>query len=133
MTSHLNRKLIKRYQLSVGVVYIYENYAISEINEGIALSYENAKELLELGKAHYGKHTPFVFISNRKNSYSFNPTSHFKTIPVFPNLKGFAVVVYDSMNKEIAEMEQSFVNKPVNIFDNLDEAIIWVEKLIVSD
>jgi hypothetical protein len=133
MKSHLNRALIKRYQLPIGVLYFYENYVISEMNEGIALSYENSKELLELGKAYYGKHTPFVFISNRKNSYSFNPTTHFKTVPLFPNLKGFAVVVYDSMNKEIAEMEQSFINKPVNIFDTIEDAILWVEELISAD
>ncbi|WP_158975250.1 hypothetical protein [Cellulophaga sp. L1A9] len=133
MTSQLNRTLVKKYQLSVGVFYFYENYIISEVKEGIALSFENSQEAIQLVKEHYGKHTPFVFISNRINSYSFNPTTHFKTVPLFPNLKGFAVVVYDSINKEIAEMEQSFVHKPVSIFDDLNDAITWAEKLIVSD
>ncbi|MBA6313642.1 hypothetical protein [Cellulophaga baltica] len=133
MTSQLNRTLIKRYQLTIGTFYFYENYVVSEVNEGIALSFETLQEVIQLGKEHYGKHTPFVFISNRVNSYSFNPTSHFKTVPMFPNVKGFAVVVYDSINKEIAEMEQTFVHKPVHIFDDLSDAIIWAEKLIIAD
>lgn len=106
---------------------------VAEAKESIAFTYENAQEMLALAKMYYGKLTPFVYISNRKNSYSFNPTAHFKTTAMFPNLKGFAVVVYDTMNKEIAQMEQSFFTTPVNIFNSLDDAIDWVEKIIVLD
>tara|TARA_R110000868_G_scaffold82956_7_gene234042 strand:+ start:26631 stop:27032 length:402 start_codon:yes stop_codon:yes gene_type:complete len=133
MASKINRTLIKKYDLAVGTFYFYENFMVSEAKEGVAVSFENAKEMLELAKMHYGKTTPFVYISNRKNSYSFNPTAHFKTTAMFPNLKGFGVVTYDSMNKEIAQMEQSFFKNPVNIFNSLDDAINWVEDLIMMD
>ncbi len=106
---------------------------VVEIKEGIALGFDNATEMLKLAKVYYGNTTPFVYITNRKNSYSFNPTDHFKTAPLFPNLKGYGVVSYDSMNRDIAEMEKTFLNAPVKIFDNLDSAIAWVAELIVLD
>ena len=52
---------------------------------------------------------------------------------MFPNLKGFATVTYDSINSEIAEMESSFVNIPNKNFDTLQAAIAWVEELILID
>lgn len=133
MTSSLNIKLIKRHDLEVGSFYFYKNHIVSEVNEGIAFSFEKAYQVLELGKAYYGSTTPFVYISNRVNSYSFNPTAHFKTQAMFPNLKGYAVVTYDEMNQEIAVMEQTFLNKPVAIFHKLEEALKWVEELILMD
>ena len=106
---------------------------VAEIKEGIVISFENAKEMLELTKLHFKNTTPFVYITNSKNSYSFNPTSHFKTAPIFPNLKGYAIVAYDSINKEIAQMEKPFLNAPVRIFDDLENAIKWVETIILID
>lgn len=133
MCSKINRKLVQKYQLDVGTFYFYENFMVSEITEGIALHFENASEMLSLAKKHYNNKTPFVYIAHRKNSYSFNPTAHFKTTVMFPNLKGYAVVIYDTMNKEIADMERSFMNKPVGIFEGPDKAIDWVEGLILMD
>ena len=124
---------IKKYSLDIGDFYFDKNYMIAEMKDGVAISYENATEMLQLVKMHYNNLVPFVYISNRKNSYSFNPTAHFKTVPMFPNLKGFATVTYDSINSEIAEMESSFVNIPNKNFDTLQAAIAWVEELILID
>jgi len=133
MSAKINKELLEKHELAVGTISFYKNYMIVEAKEGIAFSYENATELLELCKAYYSNTTPFVYISNRVNSYSFNPTSHFKTAPMFPNLKGYAVVVYDAMSYDIAKMEQTFLNAPVQIFQGLEEAIAWVAELIVMD
>ncbi len=133
MTSRLNTALIRRHDLGVGSFFFYKNYIVAEVKEGIAFTFENAYQILELGKVYYGSTTPFVYISNRVNSYSFNPTSHFKTQAMFPNLRGYAVVIYDEMNQEIAEMEQTFLNKPVAIFHKLKDALNWVEELILID
>jgi hypothetical protein len=133
MTLSLNIELIKRHDLEVGSFYFYKNHIVAEVKEGVAFTYEKAFRILELGKAYYGNKTPFVYISNRVNSYSFNPTAHYKTQAMFPNLKGYAVVTYDEVNQEIAELEQTFLNKPVAIFHNLEHALKWVEELILMD
>ena len=131
--SGINRVLIKKHHLDIGDVSFYKNFVVVEIKEGLVFNYETAKELLDLGKMYYGSKTPFVYISNRKNSYSFNPLAHDKTTRMFPNLAGYAVVAYNSINEEIAIMEQSFFDKPKNIFENLNNAISWVDELIVVD
>ncbi len=128
-----NKQLIKKYELDIGSAYFYKNYVVTEIKEGIILNFEKAAALFQLGKEHYGNKTPFVYISNRINSYSFEPTAHYKSTDLFPNLLGFAVVTYDLLNKEVAELEQVFLNKPTQIFHTLDDAIAWVEQLIIRD
>lgn len=131
--AQINTAILKKCDLKIGTIYFYENYVVSEIKEGVVLTYENAIHMLELAKTYYGNTTPFVYISNRKNSYSFDPTAHFKTTALFPNLRGYAVVIYNAMNEQVAKMEQSFMNKPANIFKTLDEAVSWVEELIIMD
>ncbi len=133
MSQKINKQLIQKHELDIGVVYFYKNYVVTEIKEGIILNFQKASELFRLGKEYYGNKIPFVYISNRIHSYSFEPTAHFKSTEMFPNLKGYAVVSYNAINNEIAEMEQAFLNKPVNIFSSLDEAIVWVEQLIIPD
>lgn len=133
MTPKINKTLIRRHDLDIGSIFYHENFMVVEIKDGIALDFDNATEMLQLAKVYYGNTTPFVYITNRKNSYSFNPTAHFKTAPLFPNLKGYAVVSYDPINRDIAEMEKSFLNAPVRIFDNLEDAIDWVGELILAD
>ncbi len=132
MDTH-NHGHIAKHKLDVGTFTFFANYMIAEVNEGVAVAYENAKEMLMLAKRYYGNTTPFVYITNRINSYSFNPTAHFKTAPMFPNLKGYAVVTYDAINHDIAEMEQTFMTKPSKNFQSLEEAISWAESLIVKD
>jgi len=133
MSYKTNKKLIKKYILDIGTFFFYENFIISEINEGISMNFDKATKLFSIGKKHYGNHIPFVYISNRINSYSFEPTSHFKSVELFSNLKGFAVVTYDPINSKIAGLEQAFINVPTKLFDNVDDAINWVNELIIPD
>ncbi len=127
MTQDSIEKLVKRHDLAVGTFYFYENYMVAEIKEGIALAYENATEMLGLAKEYFGNKTPFVYIINRINSYSFNPTAHFKTVALFPNIVGYATVTYDEINHDIAQLEESFMNRPTKKFRALEEAIEWGE------
>ncbi|WP_430907254.1 hypothetical protein [Maribacter sp. 2-571] len=122
-----------KHHLDIGTFTFYGNFMVAEVAEGVAFAFENATEMLSLAKQYYGNTTPFVYITNRVNSYSFNPTAHFKTTAMFSNLKGYAVVTYDVMNQDIAQMEQSFMNRPFGMFKSLDDAVAWAESLIVKD
>ncbi|MEW7292665.1 hypothetical protein [Aquimarina sp. 2304DJ70-9] len=133
MTREINKKLIKKHVLDIGSVYFYENFVVTEINEGIVFNFEKATKLFQLGKHYYGNKTPFVYISNRINSYSFEPTAHMKSKELFPNLKGVAVVIHNPVSHKVAELEKAFLSKPSEIFYTLENAIEWVEKLILPD
>ncbi len=121
--------LIKKYDLEIGSFYFYANFVIGEIKEGIITTHENSRELFLIGKEYYGLATPFVYISNRVNSYSFDPTGHYKSMKLFPNLKGFAVVAYNIRSEKVANLEQVFIDVPTKIFNNLKSAVHWAEQL----
>ena len=46
------------------------------------------------------------------------------------NLKGFAVVSKDYKAKSNAEVEKLFLNKPLEIFDDLNKAISWKDSIL---
>ncbi|WP_299245569.1 hypothetical protein [uncultured Aquimarina sp.] len=130
MVYNFNKKLIHKHQLTIGLFYFYKNHIISEIKEGVILTFENCSELFELIHSYYGTTIPFVYISNRKNSYSFVPTGHFKSSKLFPNFTGYGVVIYDAINYKVATLEQSFLETPTKIFNCLDDTLLWIDELI---
>ncbi len=133
MLQHITKNLIRKYTLDIGTFYFYDHFLISEVNEGEFLNFDKATKLFLTAKEHYGNNIPFVYITNRINSYSFEPTAHFKSTKLFPNLRGYGIVTYDSINNKIASLERSFLDVPTKIFDNLEEAILWVDELILQD
>ncbi|MFD2565384.1 hypothetical protein [Aquimarina rubra] len=133
MPPDITRKLVRKHILDIGSFYFYDHFLISEMNEGVTVDYDKATKLLLLIKDYYGNNIPFVYITNRVNSYSFEPTAHFKSAKLFPNLKGYGAIIYDSINNKIASLEQSFLNVPTKIFDNVEDAVQWVNELILHD
>ncbi|SEL82426.1 hypothetical protein SAMN04487910_3368 [Aquimarina amphilecti] len=133
MLPNNSNNFIRTHELDIGSFHFHKNYLISEMSEGASVDYDKATKLFLLAKEYYGTNIPFVYITNRINSYSFEPTTHFKSAKLFPNLKGYGVVTYDAINNKIAALEQSFLNVPTKIFDNLKDAILWVDELIMLD
>ncbi len=126
--------MIGKHEINIGSIYFFDNYIISEVKEGATITFEGTQELYALTKKYYGNKTPFVYISNRINSYSFEPTAHIKSKPLFPNLKGIGVVIYDPLKNEIAQLEKRFLDHvESHIFYNLEEAIEWAKKIITMD
>ncbi|GAA4110405.1 hypothetical protein GCM10022393_07440 [Aquimarina addita] len=133
MLAKYKEQFLERHENEMGSFFFYKNFIIAEMKEGVALNYENSKMQYELGKKYYGNKTPFVYISHRLNSYSITPTDHYKSVKTFPNLVGLAIVSYSSITIKVAELEKAFLDIPVNISDNLDDALYWAEDLIISD
>ena len=122
--------LISTLDLDIGIFRFYPNLVISEIKEGVTVTFDNSLPVFIKGLEHYTVNTPLVYISNRINSYSFDPTLHMEAKAIFSNLRGFGVVVYDEMNLRIAQLEQKFMDCPVNLFYSLDEAKEWARSVL---
>ncbi|MDY2588316.1 hypothetical protein [Winogradskyella aquimaris] len=105
----------------------FDNYVISVINEGEHVDYTLNKILIKKIEKHFNK--PFVYITNRINSYSVDPNIYPRTTEV-KNLAGFAVVSKAHMAKVNAQIEQMFFGKPFEIFSELEEAIAWAKKIL---
>ena len=107
-------------------IKIYEDYLVVEINSGVHLTPDH-HDVLEHVADTYFKNRPFVYITNRVKSYSVDPVIYSKTSKI-PNLLGMAVVANAPVSKANAEVEKLFVNKPFEIFQNLEEAKDWATK-----
>jgi hypothetical protein len=122
--------LIATLELDIGSFRFYPNMVISEMNEGVTVKFDDLLPALLRGLEIYSIETPLIYLSDRRNSYSFDPTLHLEAKAVFSNLRGYGVIVYDEMNLRIAELEQQFMECPVNIFYSLDEAKHWAKGLL---
>ena len=120
--------MTNEFYLDFAKVKVLKCLMIVEINEGIHMSTTYHEELEEIASLQFeGK--PFVYITNRVNSYSVDP-SIYKLTSKIPNLKGFAVVTKTLLAKKNAEIEKLFLNKPFEIFKDLDEAINWARNIL---
>jgi len=108
-------------------MHLYDTYLVVEINEGVHVTPSHNDVLVEISEKHY-KNKPFVYLTNRVNSYSVDPAIYSKTSQI-NNLTGFAVISKDYKAKSNAEIEKLFLNKPFEIFDSLSEAVKWAKSL----
>ena len=123
-----NPPLLDVLKTKIATVYFYEHLVVFEANEGAVISYSTSIQMLLKG-IQIMKNRPLVYIANRINSYSVNPTD-FKYLEAVPTLKGIAMVHYSDESKVNAAYEAKFFNKPIESFDSLNEAYYWAQELL---
>lgn len=106
-----------------GSVAIHENYLITIMDEGITIKPEFNDILEDIAEKYY-PNKPFVYISQRLNSYAVDPTIY-KRCSEIENLVGFAVVSKESYAKSSVNVEKLFYDKLFVHFNDLDSAIEW--------
>lgn len=109
-------------------IHIHDNYMVVVMNEGVTITPIHNDTLLNVVDTYY-KDKNFVYISNRLNSYAVNPAIYIETSKI-ENLIGFAVVSKDYKAKSNAEIEKLFLKKPFEIFNTLEQAIIWAKSIL---
>lgn len=105
------------------ILKFYDNYVISIINEGVNLTKSLSEKMIEVAEDFY-ENRPFVYITHRIHSYSVDPEVY-KDVSNIKNLAGFVVVSESKQSIKNAIYEKIFLNKPFQIFSNLDDAILW--------
>ncbi|GLB49164.1 hypothetical protein [Neptunitalea lumnitzerae] len=123
----------KKHQTKIGTFYFFDEYVITEFNEGVTVSFDSCKDLCFLINKYYGDTTPYGVISNRINSYSVFPTDYFYLKNMFFNLRCIAVVNY--INKTTYPFESEVVEKVIcprtyQSFKDLDTARRWLCSMI---
>ena len=93
-----------------------------EVAEGVSLSFRNGFSTLLRVINKLGTR-PWVYIANRKNSYSVNP-NEYKYLNKILTLRGIAIVTYKP-NCTVAQLEANFCEKPHSIFNDLESAFNW--------
>lgn len=120
--------MIDKLILDFCELHIYEEFVISIANEGVTISPEHNQELINVVETYFPERE-FVYISHRINSYTVDPITYFETSKI-KNLKGFAVVSKAYKARANADVEKLFLNKPFEIFDDIDKAISWTKSIL---
>lgn len=125
-----NVKPIAEHIVDTGRFVFYQNISIAEVAEGTHVTFEKISDMLQIAEQVYGNKTPFVYISNRINSYSIDPLGYYEAIKLFPNLMAYAIVAKTRRRRALVVLEKLFIKKPIRVFDNLESAIKWAEGII---
>lgn len=119
--------MIKRIVLDFGSLEFYEHIAIGVVNEGIDLTQEQESEIFSFCAQQFGEEE-FVYISNRVNSYSFNPFMHKEVANTQDRLKAYAVVARTPAQRLSFAIERLFFKKPCSFFLNMEDAMLWSKR-----
>ena len=124
-------KKIKHHKLEMpyGNYYLYDNFFVGELNEGVHFDWNKAKEVVEKVIDFYGKDAKIGFISNRINSYSIDPHNWKKIEEEYDLIAGSAIVMYSSSTYMNASIEKQFAKKTIKRCMSLNEAIDWMINL----
>lgn len=109
-------------------LFIFDDFIINQIKDGVSIEPHHNEKLNTIIQEHFS-HKDMVYISNRVKSYSVNPLIYPKTEAI-PNLIAMAIIPKTNVMRKSAEYERNFYDKPYEIFDNLTDAINWVQKLL---
>jgi hypothetical protein len=118
-----------KYTLSFCTIFHRDDgIAVIEINEGVEVSAEMAREVSDLA-ARVIRGAPFALLSDRKNSYSLSFEA-MSTLANIPNLAALAIVIYSDKSRLLVETQNFFISaikkRPVKIFNDIDTASDWL-------
>ncbi len=123
------RKIIVReYQLEIGTVQVFENYLVTNFEEGTTLTLERAYQILGIAEIHF-KDKKFGYISLRKNSFAIDPNVYLY-LRGLDNLKAFAIVSVKEIDMHNFKIEKLFYKKPMKFFIAYENALAWVKRRV---
>lgn len=128
--SQLSKSLsYEKLTLDFGTNYLFENFFIMEVNEGVHFNFDKLNELLTEIIEYYGFHKKLAYIANRVNSYSIDPIlwSYFDKDDSL--LVAASIVSYNESSFMNANIEKQLASISVKRSSSLEEAIGWVQRL----
>ncbi|MEN3322101.1 hypothetical protein VP395_00040 [Mariniflexile soesokkakense] len=124
----------KKYRYSkksfdFGTYYFLDKIVIAEINYGVHFDEKKIAIVIESIFEHYETNCKLGYISNRLNSYSFEPDLWKKFFDEYNFIVASVSVCYTNMNLMNATIEKRFSKKNIKITNNLDDAFTWILSL----
>lgn len=131
-TDSLEKTYLTTHELAIGTFRFYEQVVVGQVREGLQISMDNVLPLLALSWEAY-RDTSVVYISDRKYSYSLDPTMYYEVQKLAPHITGYAWVVYNEINRKTAELEARFLQCPKAIHHTMDNALQWSVNLLQNE
>ena len=109
--------------LTTGDLFIFDELAILQMHEGILFSRDHAYEVSMAINQFFPNPTPFDFVSNRVNDYSIKPIDLKWFLELFPHMRTYNVVFYESPSRSNMELEALFAPVPIYAHKQLLHAL----------
>ena len=129
-TSEKKTVVVREYQLDIGVVQVFDDYMVTNFDEGATVTLERVYQIIGISEIHF-RDRDFGFISLRKNSYAIDPTIY-NYVRGLDNLKAFAIVSKKEIDMHNFKIEKLFYKKSMEFFIEFDNALAWVKKRLKS-
>ncbi len=120
--------IIQYFDLEDTEVFIFDEFIINQIKEGVFIEAKHNKLLNDLVQKFFSGQN-MVYVSNRVKSYAVNPLIYPEAEKI-PNLIAIAMIPETQQMRKNAEYERKFYDKPYEIFDGLKDANIWVHSIL---
>lgn len=117
-----------REKISVpsGNFFIFDNYVVGEINEGVHFDWDIAKDIIQKVYLHFGTSDIHIaYVSNRVYSYSVQPKDWLNFYRDRHKLKCIAIVAYNKQGVLSLVLEKIFSKSPIRKFRTIDYAVDW--------
>lgn len=118
-----------KFEFSFGNYYLFDNFIISELYEGIHFDWNKIQEVIDVLIDFYGPDLKIGYISNRVHSYSIEPQLWLDFHKDFDFIVASAVISYSDFNYINATLEKHFTTSSLKRCSNLGEAISWIQNL----
>ncbi|MEJ6791164.1 MAG: hypothetical protein QNK89_00080 [Lacinutrix sp.] len=102
---------------------------MSEIDYGTHFDWAKIQELIDSILLHYGKDCKIGYISNKINSYSFEPNLWKDFFEKYSFLARSVSVCYTEINYANGLLEEKLSNKKVKAVKSIEEDIAWISNL----
>ncbi len=119
------------YDIGHAEVFVFDDFLVKQVKEGETVDMKETRLFKNILEEHFSNKN-MAYISNRVTSYSVNPLVY-KESEKISNLVAIAIIPATPKMRASAEYESQFYNKPFGIFDNLSEAIKWIQKIIEKE
>lgn len=129
------KDVLKEINYPFADIYIFENFIISEIKEGVVFSWEDHAKCIIADVLEYTKNNgaEIVYLSHRVNSYSLKPLDWLHFFNDNLSLKGYGVIGYNSFSFLNTVIENLFFRKKIRRFSDLETAVQWARSRVLLD
>lgn len=127
--------VIKEFNYDFADVFIFDDFVISEIKEGVTFTWENhAKKIVEdVTSFTKCNGSTIIYLSHRIHSYSVMPIDWLNFYRNQFKLKGYGVIGYNSLSFVNTVIENLFFKKRIRRFSDLESAMQWATSKALVD
>jgi len=124
--SSLKKDIRKIITLEQGPVYIFDQFVITEFNQGITVDEDCFLNLLQILENASVEKEHFGFISNRVNSYAVDAFAYKKVTQYAIRTYTSAFVIYTKRMEIAVSFEEYVYSQKLSIFSEMETAIKWL-------